>query len=1021
MTKKNVKSASSVSAQQYLDINQALMVALDAEGRIVMMNRAGRELLGYAEDEILGRNWFETCLPQPEGTAIVLPIFLRIMAGELAAVECFENEVVCRNGMRRLIRWHNAEMRDETGRIVGALSSGEDITERKKTEEELRLNESRFRNAFEHSAIGMALVSPEGKWLKVNRRVCDIVGYTEDELMRKTFQDITHPEDLDTDLDFVRRMLIGEIETYQMEKRYFHKDGHIVWVLLAVSLVWDEHGSPLHFISQIKDITERKAAEAALRDERQVFMGGPTVVFKWRAAEGWPVEYVSPNVESVLGYASDDLLSGQVNYLHLIHPDDLTRVLQEVLDHSASGHAQFDQEYRLAHADGGYRWIHDYTRPVRNPNGELVCYHGYLVDITERKQAEELSRQRHDEFLAIFNGMDMPVYVSDPETYELVYANRVLQDTFGPFADRKCYEYLQHRDQPCPFCTNDRIFGEHSGQSHIWEFRNEANRRWYRCIDRAIAWPDGRNLRLELAIDITERKRAEEALRESEERYALALCGAHDGIWDWDLRSNAVRYSPQWKAMLGYADDEIRNELSEWQRLVHPEDGKRAFAAVEEYLAGRTGDLTVEMRMRHKKGHWVPVLSRGGVVRDAAGRPVRIVGTHVDITARKKMEEALLQSKKSESLGRMAGAVAHHYNNLMCAVLGNLDLAADPAADPEEAALLISEARSAANRAASISRLMLAYLGHLAGTKKPLNLAAVCRESLATITSRLPAKVRLEGAFPFPGPVVRADAAQMREVLDALVTNASEALGEMGGEIAVTVAEMPVSNLPVGHMLPSDWQPTGERLVCLSVADKGAGMAPETVEKIFDPFFSTKFTGRGLGIPVVLGITKAHNGAVLVESRPGAGTVVRVFLPLTDEKMPELPSAGMPAAPMAGQGLVLVVDDEPILRSLAQRVLKSLGYETITASNGAEAIEIFRQYPQEICCVLCDLTMPGMNGWETMAALRRIRPGVPVVLCSGYDEASVMAGVRDDLPQAFLGKPYEREALSGALAKALGR
>jgi CheY-like chemotaxis protein len=199
-------------------------------------------------------------------------------------------------------------------------------------------------------------------------------------------------------------------------------------------------------------------------------------------------------------------------------------------------------------------------------------------------------------------------------------------------------------------------------------------------------------------------------------------------------------------------------------------------------------------------------------------------------------------------------------------------------------------------------------------------------------------------------------------------------------------------------------------------------MNPETLDRIFDPFFSTRFTGRGLGLPVVLGIVKAHGGAVFVESSPGAGTAVHVLLPLADE----LPSAtapspvGVPATPVAGKGLVLVVDDEPAIRSLAQGMLRRLGFEAILAPNGANAVEIFQQRPREIRCILCDLTMPGMNGWETLSALRQIRADIPVILCSGYDEAAVMADTWADRPQSFLGKPYGMKTLSDSLAKALG-
>jgi len=262
-----------------------------------------------------------------------------------------------------------------------------------------------------------------------------------------------------------------------------------------------------------------------------------------------------------------------------------------------------------------------------------------------------------------------------------------------------------------------------------------------------------------------------------------------------------------------------------------------------------------------------------------------------DITERKRAEEELRHSeqqierlKKTESLARMAGAIAHHYNNLIMVVLGNLELAADETSDPPLVATSITEALKASHRAAAMGRLMLTYLGQSMGKREPLELAAVCREALAELSAGLSRNARLEVAFPREGLLVSADAAQLKQVLSNLVINADEALGEGPGDITVTIAALPASALPAAEMAPAGWNPTAGNYACLSVADTGCGVDSETLEKIFEPFFSTKFTGRGLGLPVVLGIVKAHAGAIRVDSQPGKGTVFRVFLPLVAVK-----------------------------------------------------------------------------------------------------------------------------------------
>ncbi len=518
---------------------------------------------------------------------------------------------------------------------------------------------------------------------------------------------------------------------------------------------------------------------------------------------------------------------------------------------------------------------------------------------------------------------------------------------------------------------------------------------------------------------INELKQMEKELLETKQRLLMANKATNDVIWDWDVRSDMQQWNETGTAVFGWTEIVERPVNAHWWvERVHPDDRERVHDSF--FAVVNNPELDVwrdEYHFLKTDGTYADVLDRGYVLRDEKGKAIRMVGAMQDITAHKKAEKALLQAKKAESLEHMAGAVAHHYNNLMGIVLGNLELTELPGFAPEQVASLLIEARRAASRAADLSNLMLAYLGLSTGKRKSLDLGAVCREVLADILPRLPQKTRLELSGLPDGLIVRADSAQMRQLLDALVTNAVESFEDEEGVITVMVTEAPAADLPVAGVKPVDWRPEGgRRCACLEVADTGPGMTPETLEKVFDPFFSTRFTGRGLGLPVVLGIVKAHEGGIILESRPGSGTIVRILLPLSEEKPAVRPSSSSPSAPFPKQGLVLVVDDEPALRKMAQLMLTSLGFETVSAPNGAEALELFRRRPQEFLCVLCDLTMPGMSGWETLAVLRSIRADIPVILCSGHNEAAVMAYVQTDMPQVFLGKPYDKAKLTAALA-----
>ncbi len=297
-----------------------------------------------------------------------------------------------------------------------------------------------------------------------------------------------------------------------------------------------------------------------------------------------------------------------------------------------------------------------------------------------------------------------------------------------------------------------------------------------------------------------------------------------------------------------------------------------------------------ELRLVKSDGSAVWMRLSAIAAQDEHGEPVCRV-TISDITDRKRAEEELRhrekqieQLKRTESLARMAGAIAHYYNNLMTVVLGNLELAADEISDPRLVATSVTEALKASHQAATLGRMMLTYLGQTIGKREPVELAAVCRETLAELSPGLSRNAQLE--VPLEGLVVSADAAQVKQVLSNLVSNANEALGERPGDLTVTVATIPASAIPAAEMIPAGWNSKAGDYACLSVADTGCGMGPEALEKIFEPFYSTKFTGRGLGLAMVLGIVKAHEGAICVQSRPGAGAVFRIFLPLAAVQPP---------------------------------------------------------------------------------------------------------------------------------------
>lgn len=380
-----------------------------------------------------------------------------------------------------------------------------------------------------------------------------------------------------------------------------------------------------------------------------------------------------------------------------------------------------------------------------------------------------------------------------------------------------------------------------------------------------------------------------QAIRENEERLQLVFEGSQDAFWDWDVASGRIMRSPRWAGMLGYTLEEIGGGRNSFIDLIHPDDLPRIIADEQSLDEGKD-HYAHEFRMRAKSGEWKWILDRGKVVaRDPVTRkPLRISGTHTDITARKlaeeaadKLEQKMRETQKLESLGVLAGGIAHDFNNLLSVVLGNASLARMEAAETPANAARLDSIITAANRAAELCRQLLAYAGKGSYSIVRVNLNELMKETTRLLELSINKQARLEFALAPTIPLIEADASQLRQIIMNLVINASEAMGDQQAgviRLATSVVTLPqagnASGGPDTEVAPGDY-------VCMEISDTGCGMSPEVLARIFDPFFSTKFTGRGLGLAAVVGIVRAHGGGLRVVSTPGKGSTFRVFLPVS--------------------------------------------------------------------------------------------------------------------------------------------
>ncbi len=535
--------------------------------------------------------------------------------------------------------------------------------------------------------------------------------------------------------------------------------------------------------------------------------------------------------------------------------------------------------------------------------------------------------------------------------------------------------------------------------------------------------------------DITERKQTEDALSESEAMFRLLFNSGRDSIAVHILGkdsqpTNFIQVNDVACERLGYTREEMLKLLP--QDIDSPECAGQMPAIIEKLLKNK--QVLFETEHISKNGNRIPVEVSTVLFQMADSQATMSVAR--DITARKQVEaekaalEALnRQLQKSESLARMAGAIAHYFNNQLCVVIGNLEMAIDEQLKGAPLSKSLTSAMQAAEKSAEMSNLMLTYLGQSLEKCESLDLSDVCFRSLPLLHAAMPGNVVMEKDLPLPGPIIIANTGEMQQVLTNLITNAWEALGNNKGTISLNVKKVPAANIPATQRFPRGWQPQDNAYACLEVVDTGCGIEDKDIEKLFDPFYSTKFTGRGMGLAVVLGIVKTHKGVLTVESKPNRGSTFRVFFASAEETLQQtqkvvskddsLISDVSPLKFKEG-GTVLLVEDEEMLRKMAAIMLERLGFSVMKAKDGIEALEVFGKHQSEIQFVLSDLTMPHMGGWETLTELRKLQPDIPVILASGYDFAHVMEGDHPELPQAFLAKPYNLKALSDAISQVLG-
>jgi PAS domain S-box-containing protein len=516
----------------------------------------------------------------------------------------------------------------------------------------------------------------------------------------------------------------------------------------------------------------------------------------------------------------------------------------------------------------------------------------------------------------------------------------------------------------------------------------------------------------------------ERALRESEESYALAMEGANEGHWDWDVRTDRMFLSPKMKMLGGLpADSEIGSRAT-WlsQIVIHPDDLPRFEAALKNHFEGLTPHYECEYRVRLPDGDWRWLHARGRCLIGPDGEPSRFVGSAIDVTAQKtaqivkeKLEAQLRQSQKLEAIGTLAGGIAHDFNNILGAILGYGELAVQRCAEQSELRRYLDNIMHATERAKLLVERILGFSRSGLGDRVPVNVEAVISEVLELLEASLPTGIRLHTRIEAGNAAVIGDATYLHQVAMNLCTNAIQAM-ELGGVLSVVLERAEVTEsviLSRGSLARGPY-------VRLMVSDTGSGISPAVLERMFDPFFTTKDVGEGtgLGLSLVDGIVTDLGGAIDVTSIVGVGTRFEIWLPVAGETAaPEVEASK--TLPLGNGETVLIVDDERPLVALAEEITAALGYEPVGFDSSGAALEAFRAAPDRFDLVLTDESMPDLLGTELAQAIRQLRPNIPIILMTGYGGTQLGNRAADLGLSEVLRKPLHRRDLADALARVL--
>jgi PAS domain S-box-containing protein len=986
-----------------------------ADGLLTSLNPAFETLTGWSRAEWLGKPLVG--IVHPDDLPVALETLQKAARG--GTQPPYELRVLSKSG-EYLVGEFTSTPHVKDGKVVGELGIARDITERHRGEEALRDSEKRFRLLFERAPLGYQSLDENGCFIDVNPAWLDVFGYTREEVIGHWFGDFMTPESAEAvKKNFPRFKAAGEI--YGLEYEMVRKDGSHFIASVNGKIGYDEQGRFAQTHCILADITERKQAEEGLRasEQRYRLLFERNLAGVFRTSVDGRILDCNEAFARLYGYSSrEEILSCQA--WELYHdPADREAFIASLKNQ----HELTNVEYCLRRKDGSSVWVLENSTLLEGEDDAPAVIEGTSIDITERKRAEEALRLSQEMFQKAFNASPEPVTISTLQEGIYIDVNERYLQTTGYHRDevigRRALE-VGFWEQPEDRARMMHVF-ERDGSVHDFQmtFVTKSGEKRNGLLSAEVIETGGQRCLLAITRDITERKQVEEALRLSQEMFQKAFQASPDTMVLHSLSEGRhMDVNESFLRLVGYRREELVGrtamDLGLWWDLAQ---GNEYLRILREQ--GRVRDL--EICVRTKSGQARTLLLSAEVIEIAGQDCVVAIGK--DISEQKKaeqerprLEEQLRQAQKMEAVGRLAGGVAHDFNNILMVINGYVQLVLRKLSPRHPLRQNLNEIRKAGERAASLTGQLLAFSRRQILVPRILDLNKVVADTKEMLRRVIGEDVELVIRQGCKLAKVLADPGQIAQVLVNLAVNARDAMPG-GGRLTIETGNVDLRGAETGDLPGAAPGP----YVMLAVSDTGVGMSREVMEHMFEPFFTTRERGKGtgLGLSTVYGIVKQSGGYVRAQSEPGQGSAFRIYLPCAQVGSGKPAARSTKARLAKGRETILVVEDELAVRQVVAATLRSCGYKVLEAGSGEEAMRRLRRHEGPLHLALCDLVMPRMNGRKVADSVRTLYPEVKVVFMSGYTDDALLRHGISGTQGSFLQKPFTMEALTQKVREVL--